>query len=324
MNWLDAILGLLGGLVIFLFAMTRLSDALQEVAGQRMQGMLEKLTTNPITGLITGCIATTILDSSSLTIILVIALVNAGTLTFEQSLGVILGSNIGTTVSSLLYAIEIDRYAPILLLLGFVAALIWREKPAGQHGLVVFFLGLLLYGLHSMGEAMRPLTQSGSLDMWMKGLNNPIHGALFGAAATAVIQSSSAMMGITIKLATTGLMSLPAGVAVMLGAEIGTCLDTLVASVGRSRDAMRAGVFHFLFNCTTVCIGLILYERIAAIAAWLPGGEPSRQIANAHIFFNVTGALLFLPLIPLSSAALKWLIPTAVVGNAHKKAVQTS
>lgn len=309
MNWFDISLGLAGGLAIFLYAIAHLSETLKCVAGDRMKSTLEKVTTSPLAGVLTGCIATTVLDSSSVTIILVIALVHAGALTFEQSLGVILGSNIGTTVSSMIFAIEVDRFSPLLLLIGLAGAALWRGKPKGQYATAVFFLGLLLFGLHLMGAAMKPLAQSESLEAWMKGLENPLYGAMFGAAATALIQSSSAMMGITIKLATTGLMSLPAGIAVMLGAEVGTCLDTLVASAGRSREAVRAGVFHLLFNLVTVTLGLILYQQIAAVATWLPGGSVSRQIANAHMFFNVAGALLFLPAIPLCSAALTWLIP---------------
>jgi phosphate:Na+ symporter len=122
------------------------------------------------------------------------------------------------------------------------------------------------------------------------------------------------MMGITIKLASAGLMTLPAGVAVMLGAEIGTCMDTLIASVGRSRDAIRAGVFHLIFNVITVAIGLMLYQQIAAVAAWLPGASVAQHIANAHIVFNSVGALMFLPTIPLCSRTLRLLIPSENAG----------
>ncbi|MEJ7605810.1 MAG: Na/Pi symporter [Bryobacteraceae bacterium] len=305
---MDTILGLLGGLALFLYAMAKLSDTLKPLAGDRMKSMLAKLTTNAVAGVVTGCVATTILDSSSVTIILVIALVHAGALTFEQSMAVILGSNIGTTVSSQLFATQIDRWAPLIMIAGLVIVVLLRGKAHDQYGYAVFFLGLLLYGLHLMGLAMEPLAESASFERWLKGLESPVYGACIGALATAIIQSSSAFMGIVVKLASAGLMTLPAGIAVMLGAEIGTCLDTLVASVGRSREAIRAGMFHLIFNLTTVTLGLIFYRQLAAVAGWLPAGNVAQQIANAHVFFNVAGALLFLPFLTLCASALKTLI----------------
>ena len=274
-----------------------------------MKLMLGKLTTSRLAGLLTGCVATMVLDSSSVTIILVIALVHARALTFEQSLGVILGSNIGTTISSLLFATDVDRFSPLILLTGLLLMLTLRDPASRQYGYAMFFVGLMLYGLHLMGAAMKPLGDSDAFAAWMKGLENPIHGALIGAAGTALIQSSSGMMGITIKLASAGVMTLPAGIAVMLGAEIGTCLDTLIASAGRSRDAIRAGVFHLLFNVITVCAGLFMYQQIATVATWMPGRSISQSIANAHILFNSVGALLFLPTVPLWARALRLIIP---------------
>lgn len=304
-SWTETILALVAGLVLFLYGVNRLSDDLREMAGDRMKQVLERMTRNPIFGLIAGCIATIILDSSSLTIILVIALVHAGALTFQNSLAVILGSNIGTTLSTQIYAFEIDRYSPVVLAIGLLMLLLGKGKRIEGHGAVVFSIGLVFWGLHQMGEVMKPLAQSPDFTAWLKRLEDPITGALFGAVATVVIQSSSAMMGIVVKSAAAGLVNLGAGVAVMLGAEVGTCADTLLASVGRSREALRAGVFHLCFNVITVCLGLVFYRQIAAIAMWLPnGGDVSRQIANAHMFFNAAGALLFLPLLPLAAKVL--------------------
>lgn len=324
MDWMDLALGLLGGLAVFLYGASIMSDSLQEVAGDRMKSVLAKMTTNPLAGLLTGCLVTTVLDSSSLTIILVIGLVHAGALSFQQSLAVILGSNIGTTISSQLFAISVDKYSPILLVAGLLAILLGRSKPIEQYGRVVFSIGLVFFGLHLMGEAMKPLAESRSFEAWMHNLDNPIRGVLAGAGGTALIQSSSAMMGIIIKLAGTGVMSLPAGVSVMLGAEVGTCLDTLLASMGRNREAVRAGVFHLCFNIVTVALGLLLYQQLAQAAAWLPsGGSVSRQIANAHVLFNTAGALLFLPLVPFCAKGLEYLLPSqngAPVGEPQPEA----
>lgn len=308
MNWTDITLGLLGGLTLFLYAMSRLAGVLKDTAGERARRLLARMTSNVIAGLLAGVVATIILDSSSVTIILVIALVHAGALSFERSLAVILGSNIGTTISSQIYAVEVDRFAPVLMIAGLVWVFLRRGDERRQHGYVLFFLGLLLFGLNQMGDAVRPLREHGAVEQYLRGLEDPLSGLVAGAAGTALIQSSSAMMGIVIKLAGAGLMTLKAGVSVMLGAEIGTCLDTLLASAGRTREALRAGVFHLFFNVVTVMIGLALVEQITMTAQWMPGDSVARQIANAHVLFNTAGALVFLPLIPLCSAALTTLV----------------
>jgi phosphate:Na+ symporter len=308
MNWTDIVLGLLGGLTVFLFAMSKLGDMLKETVGARSKQILARMTSNPFTGLLSGVVAATILDSSSVTIILVIVLIHAGAMRFEQSLAVILGSNIGTTVSSQIYAMEVDRFAPAIMIAGLAVALWFRRSSRQPHGYSLFFFGLLLFGLHLMGDAVRPLRESGAVERWLRDLENPVLGVATGAAGTALIQSSSAMMGIIIKLAAAGLITLKAGVGVMLGAEIGTCLDTLLASVGRSGEAIRAGVFHLSFNLITVTLGMGLAEQIAAAARWLPAGSVAQELANAHMLFNTAGAILFLPLIPLCASLLKTLV----------------
>ena len=314
MNWFDSILNLAGGLTVFLFAIAKLAEVLKTAAGERMSRVMARLTKSSLMALLTGCLATVVLDSSSVTIILVIALVHAGALTFERSLGVILGSNIGTSFSSFVFALEVDRFSPIILVIGLALAFLLRQRQSQQYGWITFFTGLMLFGLHLMGAAMKPLAGSDGLASWMKGLEDPVQGAVFGAAATVLIQSSSAMMAIVIKLASAGLMSLPAGIAVMLGAEVGTCADTLIACMGRSREALRAGVFHLVFNIVTVSLGLVFYKQIAHIATVLPSAGVSQQIANAHIFFNTAGVLLVLPFIPLASKVLRVMIPSDARG----------
>jgi phosphate:Na+ symporter len=308
MNWIDIVLGLIGGLTVFLYAMSKLGGLLKETAGEKSRRLLSRMTSNVITGLLSGIVATILLDSSSVTIILVIALVHAGALSFERSLAVILGSNIGTKLSSQIFAIEVDRFAPLVMVLGLAWALAARNKSTHGYGHAVFFLGLILYGLNLMGDAVQPLREHGSVERLLRELESPLSGVAAGAAGTALIQSSSAMMGIVIKLAAAGLLSLKAGVAVMLGAEIGTCVDTLLASVGRSREAIRAGVFQLLFTCITVAAGIGLIQPIENAARWLPGDTAARQIANAHVLFNTAGALLFLPLIPFCAAVLTALV----------------
>lgn len=304
------ILGLVGGIAVFLYGVASLSESLKNVAGEGMRRFLERFTSNPVAGLLTGIVVTTILDSSSLTIILVISLVHAGAISFQNSLAVVLGSNIGTTVSSQVFALGTDRYAAIILVAGLILLFGKRGKRGEDYGRILFSMGLVLYGLHQVGATMEPVAKNGAVERWLHGLQDPVAGMLAGAGATAAIQSSSAMMGIVIKLAAAGLVTLPGGVSIMLGAEIGTCLDTLLASIGRSREALRTGVFHLTFNIVTVALGLLFYQQIAAVAQWLPsGGGVERQIANSHVFFNVAGALLFLPLVPLCARGLQVVVP---------------
>ncbi len=298
------------GLVLFLYGVSRLSESLQRVAGDRMKEILARCTKNPLAGVATGTVATTLLDSSSVTIIMVIALVNAGLLTFVQSLGVIMGANIGTTISSQIIAFRLNDYAPILLGAGFLLHFLPKKQRLKDTGLILFGVGLIFFGLDIIGEAAEPLKSYQPFTDWMTGLENPWWGVLAGAAFTVAIQSSSATLGIIIILAGQGLVPLPAGIAIMLGAEIGTCADTLVATVGRSREAVRAGIFHLLFNVATVLIGVSLVEGLAAAAAWLaPAGDVARQIANAHMLFNIGGVAVFIWFTPLFAKALQWLVP---------------
>ncbi len=303
-------LGLIAGLVLFLYGVTRLSEALKAVAGEGMKRVLAKFTTNRFAGVATGTAATTILDSSSVTIIMVIAIVNAGLLGFTQSLGVIMGSNIGTTISSQIYAFDVDEYAPVLLLIGFLLYMLTKSERWQQVGLIVLGIGLVFFGLHQMGAAVEPLKDHESFAGWMKGMERPVYGALLGAAVTVLIQSSSATLGLIITLASQGLISLPAGIAMMLGADIGTCADTLVATIGRTREAVRAGLFHLLFNVITVALGILFIVQLTGLTEWISGDAATeRKIANAHVAFNVLGVLLFIGFTNWIARGLKWIVP---------------
>lgn len=307
---LPLILELVAGLVLFLYGVSRLSDSLQQVAAERLKAILAKFTVNRFAGVLTGTAITTVLDSSSVTIIMVIALVNANLLSFEQSLGVIMGSNIGTTFSSQLIAFKVNEYAPIALAFGFGMYFLGKSDFIKNIGMAVLGLGLVFFGLNVMGEAVEPLKDNQSLINILLRMENPIMGALAGALFTLAIQSSSATMGIIITLASQGMLTLPAGIAIMLGAEIGTCADTLMASIGRSRQAMRAGMFHLLFNVISVIIGIALANQLANLTVWISGkADISRQIANAHVLFNVGGVLLFIWFTPQVANLLKIIIP---------------
>lgn len=311
-------LDLLAGLVLFLFGVLQLATGVEALAGDRAKAWLARWTSHPLTSIASGILATTVLDSSSVTIILVIALVNAGLLSFTQSLGVIMGANIGTTVSSQIFALDAEAYAPVVMTAGFGLFVLARRSARWRSvGLSVLGLGLVFFALRFMGEAVAPLRNEPRVMAWMTGLERPLVGAAVGMLLTVVLQSSSAMLGIVITLAGQGVITLPAALAVMLGAEIGTCADTLVASLGRSAAAVRAGVFHLLFNLATATLGLVLLHPLGVAAGMLPGGDDlPRQVANAHVLFNVAGVLLVLPFTPRIAAALLRVLPDRVDSRA--------
>ena len=310
LNFTDIILEAVAGLVLFLYGVTRLSDSLKRLAGDRMKSILAKGTVNPLAGVLTGTVACTILDSSSVTIIMVIALVNAGALSFDRSLGVIMGANIGTTISSQLFALKLNEYSPVLLAIGFLVYALAKKRRTRYIGMNLFGIGLVLFGLEIIGRAAEPLKDYRPFLDWMTGLETPLAGVGVGALFTVLIQSSSATLGIIIILASKGLVPLTAGIGIMLGAEIGTCADTLVATLGRSRAAVRAGIFHLLFNVATVSLGVLLAAQLAELAKRLADGDNvSRQIANAHVLFNVAGVVLFVGFTPLIARGLTRLVP---------------
>jgi len=240
----------------------------------------------------------------------VISLVSAGLLTFVQSLSVILGSNIGTTISSQIFASGIDAYAPIILALGFGLFVFGRKSTLKNVGLAILGLGLIFFGLQQIERAVEPLREEAWVRTWLRRMETPWLGAIAGAIFTVIIQSSSATMGIVIAMASQGLISLEAGVALMLGAEVGTCADTLVATIGRERPAVRAGLFHLFFNLTTATVGIFVTGWLIGLARAVSGdASVERQIANAHVLFNVIGAVAALPLLSQAARLLTWLVP---------------
>jgi phosphate:Na+ symporter len=317
-DWLSIAIQFSAGLSLFLYGVTLLSRCLREVAGDRMRRVLEGASRNRIAGVATGTAATFILDSSSVTIIILIAVVNAGLLSFANVIPVIMGSNIGTTLSSQIYALNIEDYAPVALLVGLLLSVLPKAETWRKAGLILFGLGLIFFGLSVIGDSVKPLEQHPQLLTWMERMETPLLGALAGCTATLLIQSSSATMGIVITLASQGLISLPAGVAMMLGAEIGTCSDTLIVTIGRSRPAVRAGLFHLLFNIATVGLGLLFVEQLTAWAA-SSATEAPRQIANAHVAFNLLGTLLFLPFTTTIASALETVLPDGRAPRAARK-----
>ena len=306
----EIILSIIAGLVLFLFAVNNLSETLQMTMGENVNKWIKKFTSNTISSLLVGIIVTTLLDSSSAVIIITIVFVNSKILTFRQAMGIVLGANIGTTISSQIIAMDIGKYSPLLLLIGFVLLIISKSKQINNLGKVILYFGVLFFGLFTMENAVGPLREEVSFADWMRKTESPVIGAFIGAVVTLIVQSSSATVGMAIILAKKGLLSITGGIAVMMGAELGTCSDTLIATINGSRDAVKTGLFHLSFNLISILLGLVLfYPFIKLVKTVSYNASLERNIANAHMLFNILGVLVFVWTIPLFERLLNIVLP---------------
>jgi len=294
--WGTLIFGLLGGLALFLIGMERMTEALRLIVGDRARRTLERLTSNRFIGLLTGGGITAVVQSSSVTTVLVVGFISAGLMTFVQSIPVILGSNIGTTITAQIIAFNVTTWALALVAAGFAISSLAKRESRRTQGRGITGLGLVFFGMVVMGDAMSPLRTYEPFIDAMKTLDNPFVAILAGAAFTAFVQSSSATTGVVIVLAAQGLISLEAGIGLVLGANIGTSVTAILAAIGKPRDAQRAAVAHLLFNVIGVIIWLPLIGVLASWVSSVGGGTP-REIANAHTLFNIVNALIFLPFV---------------------------
>src|SRR5688572_21457322 len=293
---MEIILLLAGGLGLFLYAINNLSIILKGLLGERARKLLAKFTNNLFTGILSGIVITLILDSSSAVIIMTIILVNTGALTFRQAIGIVMGANIGTTFSSQLIALDIGRFSPIPIFIGLLLSMLAKSDRISKTGKVILYFGILFFGLFTMETAVEPLKSDERFAGWMISLENPVRGSLVGALVTLIIQSSSATVGMVITLAKKGLITLGGSIAVMLGAELGTCSDTLLATIRGSRQAIRTGLFHLFFNLSSILIGLACFPLYIGFIENISGNASLEQkVANAHMLFNALGVILFLP-----------------------------
>lgn len=300
------VMGLFGGLAIFLYGMEQMTDALKLVAGSGMKNILARLTTNRFKAAFAGAFVTAIIQSSSVTTVIVVGFISAGLMSLTQSVGIIMGANIGTTVTAQIVAFKVTKYALVLVAAGFSMLFFLKNEKMQHYGHMIMGLGLVFFGMELMSGSTRPLrTYQPFIDL-MQQMDNPLTGILISAAFTGLIQSSSATTGVVIVLASQGFISLEAGIALAFGANIGTCVTALLATIGKPREAVQAAVVHILFNVLGVVIwfGFIdhlaqLMRAISPAASHLEGMarlavETPRQIANAHTVFNVVNTLLFL------------------------------
>ncbi len=312
---------LLGGLALFLYGMEKMTDGLKAAAGNQMNTLLAKLTGNPAMGAVTGAIVTAVIQSSSVTTVLVVGFVSAGLMTLVQSVGVIFGANVGTTMTAQIVAFNTTALAFPLIAIGFFMTFVWKQGVARHYGAMFMGLGLIFYGMAAMGSAMSPLRTHAGFAEFLQSLQNPFLGMLAGAVFTALVQSSSATIGLAVVMATQGLLTLPAGIAILFGAKIGTGITAVLAAIGKPRDAKRAAAVHVLFNVLGALIWLPFIPQIAAVAAMVSpvaahlegverlAEEVPRQIANAATIWATANTVMFLPFAALFAKLATRIIP---------------
>jgi len=306
-SWATLVMTLVGGLALFLYGMEKMSEGLKKSAGDRMRNILSALTSNRFIAMFVGAFVTMVIQSSSATTVMLVSFVQAQLMTFVQSLGVILGADIGTTITAQLVAFKLTDYALLMIAVGFAMTMLSKKDSTKYIGEAILGFGILFFGMKLMSDAMRPLRTFQPFIDLLKGLENPLLGLLVGTLFTALVQSSSAFTGIVIVLAQQGLLTLEAGIPLVMGANIGTCITAGLASIGTSREAKRVAIAHVMFKIGGVLLFIFWIPTFAGIirsispaSVGLDGidklaSETPRQIANAHTIFNVSLALFFLP-----------------------------
>lgn len=308
---LSYIRNLLGGLALFLYGMHMMSEGLEQAAGNRLQSVLEKLTRNPFTAILAGAVITAVIQSSSAATVMIIGFVSAGLMPLKKAVWFIMGANVGTTITGQLIALDIDLIAPLFAFFGTIMATFLKNRKLHYIGIVITGLGILFIGMNMMKDAMKPLQDSAAFIRMMTAFSNPLYGIFAGTLFTAVIQSSSASIGILQTLASQGLISLSSSAFVLFGQNIGTCITACIASLNGNRNAKRAAAIHLLFNIigTAVFILICLYTPfIDLIASWSPD-DPMLQIANLHTCFNILTLIMLIPFGGLLADIAVWLIP---------------
>ncbi len=291
-------IGLLGGLALFLYGMNMMSSGLEAAAGNKMKSILEKLTSNRILGVVVGAVVTAVVQSSSATTVMVVGFVNSGLMTLNQAVWLIMGANIGTTITGQLVALDVGAIAPLFCFIGVALIQFMKSPKVHNWAQIAAGLGMLFIGMDMMSSSMSPLRDSQLFVDIVSTFSNPLVGIVVGALFTALIQSSSASVGILQALAMSGAIQMNTAVYVLFGQNIGTCITSVLASLGTSRAAKRTTYIHMMFNTigtalfTLVAIMFPLVELVESLSP----GDVTKQIANMHTIFNIVTTLLLLPL----------------------------
>ena len=320
-DWGQMLMQLFGGLALFLYGMEKMADALRAVSGEKMQSILATLTRNRFMGVLTGAFVTAVVQSSSITTVLVVGFISAGLMSMAQSVGIIMGANIGTTITAQIIAFKVTKLALVMIAMGFSLDFFGKHENIKHYGSMLMGLGLIFFGMGIMSEAMQPLRSYAPFLHLMQEMANPLFGILVAAVFTALIQSSSATTGIVIVMASQGFISLLAGIALAFGANIGTCVTALLASINKPREAVRAAMVHVLFNVLGVLLWVAFIPQLAELVVWFSpavtdatgidklAAETPRQIANAHTLFNIANMFLFIGFVSVFARVVEWMIP---------------
>ena len=289
---------LAGGLGLFLFGMKLMGDGLEMAAGSKLRGMIERLTKNKYMGALAGLVVTAVIQSSSATTVMVVGFVNAGLMNLAQAVGVIMGANIGTTVTGVMIAINLTAIAPIAVLIGVVMISFIKRNSVKHIGQIIAGFGILFMGMKMMSTAMEPLSESEVFTSLMTSFSNPLLGVLVGLVFTAIIQSSSASVGVLQALGAAGAITLPSAIYVIYGQNIGTCVTALISSVGTSKTARRTAVVHLMFNVFGAILFIVISMLFpfAELVQRIAPGNVMAQISIVHVIFNIVCTAIMLPL----------------------------
>lgn len=289
---------LTGGLGLFLFGMKLMGDGLEMAAGSKLRGMIERLTKNKYMGALVGLVVTAVIQSSSATTVMVVGFVNAGLMNLAQAVGVIMGANIGTTVTGVMIAINLTAIAPLAVLIGVVMISFIKRNSVKHIGQIIAGFGLLFMGMKMMSTAMEPLSESEVFTSLMTSFSNPLLGVLVGLVFTAIIQSSSASVGVLQALGAAGAITLPSAIYVIYGQNIGTCVTALISSVGTSKTARRTAVVHLMFNVFGAILFIVISMLFpfAELVQRIAPGSVMAQISIVHVIFNIVCTAIMLPL----------------------------
>ncbi|WP_233836265.1 Na/Pi cotransporter family protein [Paraburkholderia sp. ZP32-5] len=297
---------LIGGLALFLLGLEFMTGGLKAIAGAKLQSLLGVLTANRFRGMAAGAAVTALLNSSTITTVLMVGFVSAGLMTLGQAVPMIMGANIGSTITAQIVAFDVSRLTPFMLAIGFVLHAFGRRELLVQIGRVVMGLGLLFLGIQLMGQATHPLRTYQPFIDAMQDMRNPLMGIIVGAVFTAIVQSSAATLGIVIALSGQGLMPLEAAITLIFGANVGTCGTALLASIGKPPEAVQVGIVHLIFNLFGVVVGIFLIPQMADFVRFISpsfpelqgnarlAAEAPRQVANAHTIFSVASTLILI------------------------------
>lgn len=310
----EILLPLFAGLGLFLYGMNIMSDGLEKSAGNKLEKIIEKLSGNIFKGILMGTFVTFVVQSSSATTVMVVGFVNAGIMNLTQAIGIIMGANIGTTITAQLVSIDVSALAPIAIVSGMAMRMFSKNNKQLVWGEVLLGFGILFFGMDVMKEAMSPLKDSQAFVDMIKNIGSgtwlgTIEGFALGLLITAVVQSSSATTGMLVALAHAGALPIEAAFPILLGSNVGTCVTAMISSVGANRTAKRAAWMHLLFNLVGTLIFLLFLSSLTIKIVTSMSVIPERQLANAHTLFNIANTLLLLPFAGLIVKAVNYIVP---------------